>query len=430
MIISVKYQNIMEQTKKCPYCGEEILAEAKKCKHCGEWLEGVHPQPKAKESLSAVEVNTIEVSYSTKIIALIFYLIIAGAIIGAVHDDRLEAIVAFTDGADRFSGLFSLLQYIPEWLGMILEGYGFVILLSAFQKGMKKQPRPLSMLLGTAVILNSILFSLLIITEYIEYFEHDGYEIMESSFLSMIAVCVLACLVILNYIIGFRLKKNYQGNLRFIGILFVLSSVVQTVGIIVLGLCDEMTDIVPFVWNCIYILYCCYFCSKLCEIMGLSSDNWKIGLKVIGALIAAIAIYGMLRGNPVNNGEVGILHIEQEENVASGQEGNEEGVELSLSGYMDMKGSPINMKLEILPTGAVSGSYYLSKTDTERKLDGILSEDGLLEIRAYDGNGQEVCYFDGALTQEGYYTGNYYLSENGEYVDESSFDLKIDNKEE
>lgn len=29
----------MEETKRCPYCGEEILAIAKKCKHCGEWLD-------------------------------------------------------------------------------------------------------------------------------------------------------------------------------------------------------------------------------------------------------------------------------------------------------------------------------------------------------------------------------------------------------
>lgn len=28
------------ETKKCPYCGEEILAVAKKCKHCGTWLDG------------------------------------------------------------------------------------------------------------------------------------------------------------------------------------------------------------------------------------------------------------------------------------------------------------------------------------------------------------------------------------------------------
>lgn len=29
----------MSETKKCPYCGEEILAVARKCKHCGEWLD-------------------------------------------------------------------------------------------------------------------------------------------------------------------------------------------------------------------------------------------------------------------------------------------------------------------------------------------------------------------------------------------------------
>ena len=35
----------MEETKRCPYCGEEILATAKKCKYCGEWLQET-PQKK------------------------------------------------------------------------------------------------------------------------------------------------------------------------------------------------------------------------------------------------------------------------------------------------------------------------------------------------------------------------------------------------
>ena len=35
----------MNETKNCPYCGEEILAGAKKCKHCGEWLEEPTPSP-------------------------------------------------------------------------------------------------------------------------------------------------------------------------------------------------------------------------------------------------------------------------------------------------------------------------------------------------------------------------------------------------
>lgn len=38
----------MEETKRCPYCGEEIFAVAKKCKHCGEWMEQKEPEKEKK----------------------------------------------------------------------------------------------------------------------------------------------------------------------------------------------------------------------------------------------------------------------------------------------------------------------------------------------------------------------------------------------
>lgn len=49
----------MEETKRCPYCGEEILAIAKKCKHCGEWLDN-NSRDTIPNSISNIEsVNPI-----------------------------------------------------------------------------------------------------------------------------------------------------------------------------------------------------------------------------------------------------------------------------------------------------------------------------------------------------------------------------------
>lgn len=59
-----KTSDIMNETKNCPYCGEEILAGARKCKHCGEWLdleENSNSAQMATSSFDAPSIHPIEV---------------------------------------------------------------------------------------------------------------------------------------------------------------------------------------------------------------------------------------------------------------------------------------------------------------------------------------------------------------------------------
>lgn len=114
----------MEDTKRCPFCGEVINKAAKKCRHCGEWLTE-KPLSQNCQTLSDVANSTEKEkgpSMTQSILVgclflLFFYGGIAGVILAIAHftipsDSRMERAImndvqsCVEDKAVSFSGFF------------------------------------------------------------------------------------------------------------------------------------------------------------------------------------------------------------------------------------------------------------------------------------------------------------------------------------
>ncbi|WP_339697711.1 hypothetical protein [Algoriphagus aquimarinus] len=63
------------ETKRCPYCSEEILVEAKKCKFCGEFLDKELSTERAK-----IEEGSKQIVVTQKSSGLMTFLIILAII--------------------------------------------------------------------------------------------------------------------------------------------------------------------------------------------------------------------------------------------------------------------------------------------------------------------------------------------------------------
>ncbi len=109
------------ETKRCPFCGEEILARARKCKHCGEFLNeregdaGGGPVGNHTSTGDAQKVN----SQSEKLV-------------WKGHPSHLCYIVAYFFGGIYILGIITVLLGGIYILGGITAPLGLMIIVWAF----------------------------------------------------------------------------------------------------------------------------------------------------------------------------------------------------------------------------------------------------------------------------------------------------------
>jgi uncharacterized membrane protein YdbT with pleckstrin-like domain len=96
-----------DETKRCPYCGEEILLIAKKCKHCGEFLNNTVSPPQHSTAYVNLPEKTLWQGSPSHYYYLGAYIIVGGLLIFA-HGYRLGIIIILWALLDKKSKIFTI----------------------------------------------------------------------------------------------------------------------------------------------------------------------------------------------------------------------------------------------------------------------------------------------------------------------------------
>ena len=270
----------MEETKRCPYCGEEILAVAKKCKHCGEWLEPKEPEkekkpcpicgemldvnlktcPYCKEPISDMQdaevmpestrqeplqhQNSVLENEKSDPYKSYVKLAFGAVVLGTVLNYATDCADLSTSETGGLIGIFLGFGHsIPSWLGACLDGIGTIFLLWNVAVSIRLQKRAEGRDDDATSLLLRALAILYVTVNVLGSFAKEGV-------IAGVCVILLVLTGILMVINGFILKSEKDSMLANTGKAFIANAIIDL--FMLRAFYKSSFDITLFVWLALF----------------------------------------------------------------------------------------------------------------------------------------------------------------------------------
>lgn len=210
----------MSETKRCPYCGGEILAAAKKCKHCNQWLIQEHvatqsvtpsgppvpPSPSTVASVGEGASESAPINHPATHVGCTMPAVLRNILINFSFI-LIGAVLAIAMYISE-EGIEPLLHFAIYMVGALLFWLGVIRLIAGSGDSNESRSRivtAVSILISLVALAVSVRFQ----THWFEWsFLYYYGEYLHIYFLSVTSVIAFGVAAVINYFFLTKTNKN------------------------------------------------------------------------------------------------------------------------------------------------------------------------------------------------------------------------------